>query len=89
MMEVSAAAIGRLAQSSPWPRGSCRVFIAPTPVVYGLSRIFQTLAADEDEGLVIFHSASEANAWLQRAGHSSADATPRPGGGSGSQRADT
>lgn len=70
---LTAAAIQRLAQSSPWPRGSSRIFIAPTPVMYGLGRMFQILAADEDKGLTVVHSASEADAWLQQARRSSAD----------------
>lgn len=57
-------AVGAIARNSPWPKSSRRVIVAPVPVVYGVSRMYQLLSSSDDETLAVVRTEAEALAFL-------------------------
>jgi len=64
--QVSPAAITALAMSPPVTKDRffVRVVVAPTPQVFGLSRMFQILGEHTRPGLTVVHTREDANAVL-------------------------
>ena len=69
---LSSDAIRRLAEHNPWPVGALRVFIAPSDVIFGLTRMYQ-LWADLERMHVVW-SMAEARTWMTERGRPIDDA---------------
>ena len=63
-VQVTSAAIQRLAASNPFGSGSRRAAIVDSPVAYGLVRMFQAYADDSPDDVQVFQDAKEADEWL-------------------------
>ncbi len=63
-VQVSTAAIRRLAQRNPFGAGARRAFIMPTDELYGLGRMFQILTEDSGHEVHIFRDEALARSWL-------------------------
>ena len=62
--EVSASGVRLMAENNPWPCAARRVFLAPTPLTFGLSRMYQLMTGCEEDGLTVVQSEDEALALL-------------------------
>ncbi len=62
--EVSSAGVGRLAKGNPWPKGSIRVVIAPSDLLYGLTRMYQLIGDPKTEAVHIARQRNEAEAFI-------------------------
>ena len=61
---VGRAAILQLASLSPFGHGARRAIVAPSPLAYGLSRMFEILREPFPDEMQGCHSLTEACAWL-------------------------
>ena len=64
---LSSAGVRRLAENNPWPVGAVRVFIAPQELIFGLVRMYQSLA--DLERMHVVRSMADARAWMAQQGH--------------------
>jgi len=64
-IDVSAAAIRDLAQSSIFAAGVQRAFVAPQDALYGLARMLQAFVELEGTEIGVFRSMAEAEEWLR------------------------
>jgi len=62
--ELSIDAIHHLAERNPFGLGSKRAFVAPSDLMYGLSRMFQVLTSDHSDELTVFRDMDEARKYL-------------------------
>jgi hypothetical protein len=63
--EISAEDVRSIAERpAAFPAGMPRVFVAPRPVVYGMSRMYQIIRDDLASDLHVVHTLEEANALL-------------------------
>ena len=62
--DLSIDAIHYLAERNPFGLGSQRAFVAPSNLMYGLSRMFQILTNDHQDELSVFRNMQEANKYL-------------------------
>jgi len=61
---LSTEAIHHLAERNPFGLGSKRAFVAPSDLMYGLSRMFQVLITDHQNELSVFRDMQEAHKYL-------------------------
>ncbi len=54
----------RLVESSPWGSGSRRAVIAPDPLVFGRSKLFQAYISVEHGNISVFRGKDKAMKWL-------------------------
>ena len=62
--ELSTDAIHRLAEKNPFGLGSKRAFVAPSDMMFGLSRMFQVLITDHKDELTVFRDIDDARKYL-------------------------
>ena len=62
--ELSVDAIHYLAERNPFGLGSKRAFVAPSDLMYGLSRMFQILTIEHQGELSVFRDMDEARKYL-------------------------
>lgn len=62
--ELSIDAIHYLAERNPFGLGSKRAFVAPSDLMYGLSRMFQVLTIEHQDELSVFRDMHEARNYL-------------------------
>lgn len=64
-IEISAGDVRSIScRPAAFPAGMPRVFVAPRPVVYGMSRMYQIIRDDLAGDLHVVHTLEEANALL-------------------------
>ncbi len=63
-VELSSETIRTLAQENPFGAGSRRAFFVPTPLAFGLARMFQSYADESEDDIAVFWTRSEAIQWL-------------------------
>jgi hypothetical protein len=63
-MEITGAAMRKLASGNPFGRGSRRAFVVDRNSMFGLVRMFQSLTDEGEDDLQVFWSLEEALAWL-------------------------
>ena len=61
---LSTEAIHHLAERNPFGPGSKRAFVAPSDLMYGLSRMFEVLITDHQNELSVFRDMQEAHLHL-------------------------
>jgi len=66
-VQVSTDEIWEMAAATAFRQGARRALIIEQPLLYGLSRIFQTLLQERGGDLRIFTSRAEAEQWLEAA----------------------
>ena len=72
--EVSSDGIRQLAERNPWPRDSRRVVLAPSPIAFGLSRMYQLmLGSVEGDRLQVVRTEADALALLDAKGSEAED----------------
>ena len=62
--DISTEAIHHLADRNPFGLGSKRAFVAPSDLMYGLSRMFQVLTNHHQNKLIVFRDMHEARKYL-------------------------
>jgi hypothetical protein len=67
---VPAEAVRQLARENPWPSTARRVILAPVAVVFGVSRMYQLLAASGHEEIAVVRTEAEALGFLAASLHS-------------------
>jgi hypothetical protein len=65
MSGVSAAAVRRLAEGSPWPAGTVRVLIAPLEAQFGLARMYALLGGERTASVHVTRSPAEAATFIE------------------------
>jgi len=65
-----ASVIG-LVESSPWGRVSRRAIVAPDPLIFGRSKIFQAYISHEHGNVSVFRGLNAARKWLYEGDSSS------------------
>ena len=65
MSGVSAAAVRRLAEGSPWPAGTVRVLVGPLDVQFGLARMYQLLGGARTASVHITRTLAEAATFIE------------------------
>jgi hypothetical protein len=63
-VDLSSDAIHHLAERNPFGLGSCRAFVVPSDLLYGLSRMFQILTDHHPDELSVFRDMQEARKYL-------------------------
>jgi len=53
-----------IASSCPWGKGSCRAIVVASPVMFGMSRMFQNISGDDHGTIKIFRDLDSAETWL-------------------------
>lgn len=61
---VPIEAVRQLALDNPWPKTSRRVIVAPSSVVFGVSRMYQLLTHSDGEDMAVVRTEAEALAFL-------------------------
>lgn len=62
--DISTDAIQHLAERNPFGLGSKRAFVAPSDLIYGLSRMFQVFTDHHQDELTVFRDMHEARKYL-------------------------
>ena len=63
-LDVSTAALGELARSRSFSGSTKRAVVAPSDVLYGVARMFQSMHEAAPEEFQIFRTVGEAKHWL-------------------------
>lgn len=64
-VDITANEVRMLAEMSPFSPDSRRALVAKTPLIFGLSRMFETLRGLRGEKYIrVFHNRNDAIAWL-------------------------
>jgi len=53
-----------IASSCPWGKDSCRAIVVASPVMFGMSRMFQNISGDDHGTIKIFQDLDSAETWL-------------------------
>lgn len=63
-LDLSATTIQNLIRNNPWGHGTHRALVAPTTVLYGISRMIQNYLEGNADTIEIFDSVETALQWL-------------------------
>ncbi|MEQ1693051.1 MAG: hypothetical protein ABMA00_17305 [Gemmatimonas sp.] len=66
MTELSTAGVRRLARDNPWPATAVRAFVMPSPEVFGLGRMYQSMVGEASDTIGIVKTAASAEEWVAR-----------------------